>query len=497
MSIKPGVVLIAACAVASLAAVGADTPLIEAAKNGRPAEVRALVRQHVDVNARETDGTTALHWAVRADDLESATLLIHAGARIDAVNRYGVAPLSLAAVNGNAAIVSLLLNSGADPDTASPEGETALMTAARTGTPAPVIALLNAGADVNAREHWLSETALMWAAAENHAEVARILLDYGAEIDARSLQQEFAPFRFNLATMVNTVLPRGGLTALMIAARQGAVQAGRVLISRHADLNMTDSDGASALVMAILNGHYAAAALLVDSGADPNIGDTAGMAAVYAAVDMHTQPLMINRPTRKPTGAVDNLDVLKQLLTHGADPNARLKTVLLARYHNTGDGQLGPGSTPLMRAAKSIDLPAMHLLIEAGADPRLQNRNNATALMFAAGLGRSGLAGRPEHEALDAVALCLDHGADVNAANAAGQTVLHIAVEQSDALVKLLVTRGARLDAKDRQGKTPLDLVLGDAPAGRGARPRDAAARDATAALLRQLMADGAVSRGR
>jgi ankyrin repeat protein len=219
------------------------------------------------------------------------------------------------------------------------------------------------------------------------------------------------------------------------------------------------------------------------------------MTAVYAAVDMHTQPLMINRPTRKPSGAVENLDVLKQLLAHGADPDARLKTVLLARYHNTGDGQLGPGSTALMRAAKSLDLSAMRVLLDAGADPRLQNLNNGTALMFAAGLGRSGLAGRPEHEALDAIALCLDHGADVNAANATGQTALHIAVEQSDAIVKLLVVRGARLDAKDRQGRTPLDLVLGDAPSARGARPRDAAAREATAALMRQLMAD-AVSRG-
>jgi ankyrin repeat protein len=139
----------------------------------------------------------------------------------------------------------------------------------------------------------------------------------------------------------------------------------------------------------------------------------------------------------------------------------------------------------------------MRLLIDAGADPRLRNRNNATALLFAAGLGRNGFGGRPEHDALDAVALCLDHGADVNAANATGQTALHVAVEQSDALVQLLVTRGARLDAKDRQGKTPLDLVLGDAPAGRGARPRNAAAREATASVLRRLMADGVVSRGR
>jgi uncharacterized protein len=486
------VALLALLSAVSPAADGADLRLIHAARDGRIVEVRALVRQHVDVNASEADGTTALHWAVRADDVESTRLLLRAGARADISNRYGLAPLALAAANGNPAIVTLLLDAGADPDTASPEGETALMTAAKTGSASCVMTILDAGADVNAREHWLNETALMWAAAENHADAVGVLIDYGADIDASSTRQEFAPFRFNLATMVNTVLPRGGLTALMMAARQGALDAERVLIARRANVNLTDPDGASALVIAILNGHYDVASLLADHGADPNIADSSGMAAVYAVVDMHTQPLMINRPTRKPSGAVSALELLKQLLSRGADPNAPLKTVLLARYHNTGDTQLGPGSTPLMRAARALDVPAMRLLLDAGADARRSNGANASALMFAAGLGRTGFGGQSEQDALNAVALCLDHGAEIDAANAAGQTALHIAVEQSDATVTLLATRGATLDVRDRQGRTPLDLLLGDAPAGRGVRSRDAAAREVTATLLRRLMSGGA-----
>ena len=195
----------------------------------RPWSARSF-SQHADVNTREIDGTTALHWAVRSDDRESVQLLLRAGAQPNVSNRYGVTPLSLAATNGNPELVKLLLESGADPNTASPEGETALMTAAHAGNPASVVALLDHGADVNATEHWFNETALMWAAAENHAEVTRTLIDHGADINARSLQQEFARFRFNLATMVNTVLPRGGLTALMLAARQGAVGTARVLV---------------------------------------------------------------------------------------------------------------------------------------------------------------------------------------------------------------------------------------------------------------------------
>jgi ankyrin repeat protein len=480
---------VALCSVVSLAAAGADTRLIEAVKDGKPTVIRALIQEHADVNTREVDGTTALHWAVRSDDRETVQLLIRAGAHVNVANRYGLTPLSLAATNGDPEVVNLLLESGADPDTVSPEGETALMTAAKAGNRASVVALLDHGADVNAREQWFSETALMWAAAENHAEVTRALIDHGADINARSVQQEFARFRFNLATMVNTVLPRGGLTALMLAARQGAVGTARVLVDSGADLNLTDPDGTSALVIAILNGHYDVGALLVEKGADPNIADISGMAAVYAAVDLHTQPQMINRPTRKPSGSVENLDLLAQLLAHGAEPNAGLKAVLLARYHNTGDPQLGPGTTPLMRAAKSLDVPAMRVLLDGGADPELKNRNSATALMFAAGLGRSGFGGKTEEEAIEAVTLCLDRGADINAVNGNGQTALHVAVEQSAAVVALLASRGAKLDIKDKQGHTPLDVALGDAPSGRGAAPaRAAGARETTAALLRRIM---------
>jgi ankyrin repeat protein len=481
------------CSAVSLAATDADTRLIKAAKDGKPAVVRVLIHQHADVNTREIDGTTALHWAVRSDDRENVQLLLRAGAQPNVSNRYGVTPLSLAATNGNPELVKLLLESGADPNTASPEGETVLMTAAHAGNPASVVALLEYGADVNATEHWFNETALMWAAAENHAEVTRTLIDHGADVNARSLQQEFARFRFNLATMVNTVLPRGGLTPLMLAARQGAVGTARVLVDGGADLGLTDPDGTSALVIAILNGHYDVGMLLVERGADPNIADVSGMAAVYATVDLHTQPLMINRPTRKPSGSVENLDLLGQLLAHGADPNAGLKAVLLARYHNTGDPQLGPGTTPLMRAAKSLDVPAMRVLLDAGADPALKNRNSATALMFAAGLGRNGFGGKSEKEAIEAVTLCLDRGAEINAVNNNGQTALHLAVEQSDAVVALLATRGAKLDIKDKQGQTPLDVALGDAPGGLVAAPaRAGGARETTAALLRKMMGGGA-----
>ena len=446
-------------AVTSTAAASIDAQLIEAAKQGQQAAVRTLVAQRADVNAREVDGTTALHWAVQSDNAETAGILMRAGADVNATNRYGVTPLSLAATNASARLVEALLNAGADPNTATPEGQTVLMTAARTGNPATVALLLDRGADVNARENWFGETALMWAAAENHARVVETLIDYGAAIDVRSSTLEFAKFRFNLATMVNTVLPRGSLTALMLSARQGTLESARVLLDRGASVDLVDPDNTTALVMAIVNGHYDVAALLAERGANPNIADTAGMAAVYAAVDMHTQPLMINRPTRKPSGSIENLDLLETLLARGADPDAGLQTPLLARYHNLGDGQLAAGATPLMRAAKSRDVAAMQMLLDAGADPGRRAANGSTALMFAATPARNASGAASATAALEAIALCLDRGADVNAVNANGQTALHLAGQagESDPIVKLLISRGANPALKDKQGRTPFE----------------------------------------
>ncbi len=481
-------------AMTTVAAAEADPALIGAVKNGNREVVLRLLKARADVNGTEVDGTTALHWAVRADDLETVQLLLRAGARANAANRYGVTPLSLAATNGRATMIEALLEADASANTTLPEGETVLMTAARTGDAASVKVLLDRGADVNARERWQGQTALMWAAAQNHAEVTRLLIARGAEVDARSKVLEFPKFSFNGSTMVSTPMPRGATTALMLAARQGAMEGVRALIEGGADVNLTDPDGTSALVMATVNVHYDVAALLLETGADPNVADASGMAALYAAVDMHTTGPLINRPSRKPTGDLDAVELVKLILKRGGNPNARLKTPTLQRYHNGGDALLTDGATPLMRAAKSTDVAVMQLLLDDGADPSMMTRNLSTPLMFAAGLG--GGRGRTDEDAIKAMALCLKYGADVNAYNTAGQTALHIAVERSDRLVTFLTENGAELNLTDRDGRTPLDIALGKAASTfqgrRGAQP--SVVRESTAALLRQLMARDAAA---
>src|SRR5215510_7742573 len=169
------IVLVAA--VIRLSAAGNSLPLIDAIKSGNVESVRALLKQHVDVNAALPDGTTALHWAADANANEVAQLLIAAGAKANAVNRYGVTPLTLAATKGNAVLAEALLKAGANPNVTVGEGETILMTAARTGNVGTIKALVAHGADVNAAEQWQGETALMYAAIENHADAVKRLVE--------------------------------------------------------------------------------------------------------------------------------------------------------------------------------------------------------------------------------------------------------------------------------------------------------------------------------
>ncbi|HEY2842123.1 MAG TPA: ankyrin repeat domain-containing protein [Bryobacteraceae bacterium] len=433
--------------------------------------------------ATDPDGTTPLHWAVRANDIDAAQRLLRTGANPNAANRYGVTALSLAATNASAPAVDLLLKAGAHPTDAI------LMTAARSGNADVVRMLLVQGAAANARESSLGETALMWAAAENHPDAVRMLLEFGADRNARSTKLAYAKDRFGLEG-VTTILPRGNWTALMYAARQGSLEAARVLADAESDCNLTDPDGTSALVLAILNGHFDTAAALVEKGADPNIADSTGMAALYTAADMNTLGEIYGRPGRPSTDKLTALDLLPILLAHGANPNAVLKSPTLNRAHTPGEPSLGEGATPLMRAARNGDTAAIRVLMAHGADASLKQKNGTTALMLASGVGRGqGVFAKDyatEPELLAAVTFLVASGVDVNAVNDSGQSALHIAAQASDQIVTFLAQHGANLDAKDKQGRTALDIAMGT-----GLRARiggESTVRESTAALLRQLM---------
>jgi ankyrin repeat protein len=478
------------CLSAVLHAADTDKRLIEAVKNENRESVRALLKEKVPLNVRDADGTTALHWAARADDIETAQLLIRAGADAKVADRYGITPISLAAEVGSTSMIEALIKAGADVNVAQPNGETVLMTAARTGKPDALTVLLSHGAHVDARENQFGETALMWAAAENNADAIRVLVGAGADKNARSTLLKFPEFKFITSGMVTTALPRGGWTSLMYAARQGSIEAAAALADAGADKDAVDPEGSTALILAIINAHFDLAEVLLEKGADPNIADSTGMTALYAAVDMHTLGPMLSRPGPKVTDNLDAADLVGKLLDHDADANTRLKRPIIGRHHDSGDATMGEGTTPLIRATKNVDTPLIKLLLEGGANPSIPQKDYSTAMMVAIRA-----AGSSDANTIEALKLFLDHGADVDAFNAQGQTALHVAAGRgADDVIRLLASRGATLNLKDKQGHTPLEIASGaggGGAGGRGARGGAApasASRESTVALLQQLM---------
>ena len=455
--------LVLGCAASATAAT-----LVDAVRAvDRPA-IQRLLREKADVNAIAADGTTALHWAARSGHLDIAQMLLAAGADVTARSRTGVTALGLAAANGDAAIIGALLAAGANPNTASSEGETVLMTAARAGSAPGVRALLARGADPNAREGWFGQTALMWAAAANAGDAVSALIEAGADLNARSAASAGQPrlprVQGVAAQAAHSNFPKGGFTPLLFAAREGALDATRVLADAGVDLSLADPDGIAPLSMAIINAHYDLASLLLDKGADVNGADRVGRTPLFFATDMHTLEWLFSRPVPRASSEMDSPDLVARLLDRGARVNARLTGRPFILHHNaTGNRTISEGATAFMKAATTSDVGLMRLLLARGADPNIPTQNNTTAVMAAAGLNWVDIASLGTEDAsIEALTLLLERGGDVNAANDAGETAAHGAAQRgADKVLQFLFDRGARLDAKNKEGRTPLDEATG------------------------------------
>lgn len=451
--------ILACCALILVPAAyvhAAASELADAAMRGNRDAVRSLLASTADVNSRQVDGTTALHWAVRNDDAEMTDMLIRAGASVSAVNREGVRPMQLAALNGSAAILERLIKAGADPNAPLTRyADTALMLAARTGKIDALNVLLDRGAKVNAVETWGGTTALMWSVAEHRPAAVKLLVERGADVDARS---NFVPAingrgfegRVPVPTQPSQQVEEfasGWMTPLVFAAREGDLESATLLVDAGADVNALAGDGKNALGVAMFNGNYELASYLIDEGCDVNHADTQRFTPLFWAVDRRN---METAPSFPWMVTADPLPLIKKLLDAGANPHAIVNNTPRARMR-AGNPRI-VFATALMRAAFSGDLELVKLLLSYGADPKVISSDGETMVEAAAGLGfiQGYSKGRSAAERLQVVKLFVEMGGDVNQADDYGITPLMVAGNMGDtAIIQYLVDTGADLGAYD------------------------------------------------
>ena len=485
-------------AAAGAAGTGAkSSSLADAVQHRDKQAILTLLKTHADVNAPQSDGATALHWAAYLEDAETTALLIRAGANVKAANNYGITPLTLASENGNAAIIQQLLKAGADPNSVVRAAETPLMLASRTGKVDAVNVLLEAGAKIDAKESWNGQTALMWAANAGNAVVVKTLIDHGADIKART---------------------NSGADALMFAARHGDVNSVRSLLAAGAEVNGKRPDGATPLLVAVINGHADLVDLLLDKAADPNAEGGSieltvqGVRAKPTKVELKRPALreqlksissegggrtnIFGRPLQAAVHVanwhisdqfivvrMDRLRIIKSLLDHGADVNGR-NTFMEPRWSGARYRRELVGATALLFAGKAADVEVMRLLLARGADPKINTDLNITPLMAAAGISWASNQDRAsEAQVLEAVKILVeDCGLDVNFANDLGETAMHAAAYRgANNVVQYLYEKRAKIDVMAKDGRTPLIIAEGVEYG------NSFAAQPQTAELLRKL----------
>jgi ankyrin repeat protein len=487
-----------------VARVGAegDSPLVDAVKRQDLAVVNTLLREKADPEARQGDGTSALHWAAHRNNAAIASALMQAGAKVNVANELGVTPLLLACENGNGELVAAFLTAGAHPNAITTAGESPLMAAARSGSSAAVAALLKRGADPNAKEHTRGQTPLMWAVAAQQTGAVRLLLAAGAEVNARTAsnrQLVYTGFRYITsppAESSNTVVEvdLGGFSPILFAAQQGNVEIASLLLDSGANKDEQSPLGQTALIVAAHSNHTGVVHLLLDRGADPNKGDV-GYSALHAAV------------------LRGNSDIVNLLLAANADPNARMTRGEPVRkygqeYALTANWK---GATPLWLAARFAEPSIVRTLVSRGADANIPSLDGVPPLLAAVPTGgqadrrerymtdveaASRAPDEDEQTSLEVVKALRECGVSLDATDKGGNTLLHLAaIRGYDSVIRFLADRGVDLNAKNGRGVTPLGAAIArrrggsrtSSSAAASAEPEVATEKNKAIALLQEL----------
>ncbi len=450
-------------ALAATVSPAPDTRLPDAARAQDSKTVRALIAEKSNLNARSSEGSTALLWLAHWNDADTAKLLLDAGADPNLANDFKMTPLSQACTNASPEFVRLLLKSGANPNTAIATGETPLMTCARTGSVDAVKRLVEFGANIEAREPKEGQTALMWAAAEHHADVVKALLDAHADPRAHS-KQGFMPIHFAAREgdlpVVQTLLAAGVDINILTEADKGAVPAqGRTpsgLIIGGAKTQ--GAVGYTPLLVATVRAQVPLALWLLDHGADPNIMDAGFTPLHWASTEWETYTANRVYGVIDPMGGIPDrkqkLQLVNALLAHGVNVNARMTK---PRPSIAGGYEDSVGATALLLAASADDLEMMQLLVKAGADPKIKTATNASSLMAATGLNH-GIGENPvtEAEATAAVNYLLSLGVEPKGETTFNENALFgPAYRGWNTLLAQLIDLGVNVNAVSKAGVTP------------------------------------------
>ncbi|MDP1857086.1 MAG: ankyrin repeat domain-containing protein [Gemmatimonadaceae bacterium] len=505
--------------VKAITRIGAYTPLHVASEVGSGPVVVALLKAGADPKALTTLGITALHLASMAGSAEAVTALVERGADVNAREPgWGQTSLMLAAARGRTSAVAVLLKRGADPAITAKTVQV-LASAAQDRQAKQrrnqVLAQLREQQGATAKVGWLPNSRQVQQAVHSALEVeqasatAAALESHATETAAEEArlaaaggagQDDDAPGYTDL------IGAQGGLTALLLAIREGEAGTVVALLDGGADINAVSAgDRTSPLLMAAINGQYDVAKLLIERGADPNLTSDAGAAPLYAVLNKEWAPSSRTpQPTYQLQQKATYLEIVAALLKAKADPNARLKRSLWYTTYNRDNLRVDfAGATPFFRAAYATDVAAMKLLLAAGADPlvatirpparqRRAPREDGSggaaaqqavipalppipeggpgvwAIHAASGVGYGqGFAANDHRHVpegwLPAVKFLVEEvGADVNARDFNGYTPLHHAAARGDdEMIRYLVSKGADVMAVARSGQTTADMANG------------------------------------
>ncbi len=472
------VLLYAGANVRATSRLGRYTPLHVASQGGSAAVVRALLARGADAAAPTGTGATALMLAAQSGHVDTVTALLDAVADVNAVETtHGQSALMFAAAYDRAEVVRLLVGRGATPNLTSKVVDLAALTDPGEGDGRP------------------PEPQGGQAGSQNQTGAAAGTPTAGRRpAPPAGVAGATRPFRYN-----ELIGSQGGLSALHFAARQGGAASVRALVEAGADVNLpSPGDRTTPLLIAALNGHFDLARYLVERGADPNLASQGGAAPLYAVLNVQWAPkAAYPQPRAYLQQQTTYLELMTLLLDRGADPNARLgRKVWYSGYNFDQSGVDEVGATPFWRAAYASDVTAMRLLVARGADPfipsvRPAERNRGLdglgeqrdvsnlppvpvggpgipPLLAAAGVGYGkGFAGNSHVFApsgmMPAVRYLVEEvGADVNATDYEGNTVVHHAASRGDTeMIRYLVAKGADVTRVNRAGQTTVDLANG------------------------------------